>query len=39
VVKIRKTGRDAKCYRILVAKPEEKCHLRDLGVDGRRILK
>jgi hypothetical protein len=26
-------------YRILVIKPEEKNHLRDLGIDGRIILK
>ena len=26
-------------YRVLIRKPEGKCHLKDTGVDGRIILK
>jgi hypothetical protein len=32
-------GEDRNAYRILVRKPEEKDHLRNLGVDVRIILK
>jgi hypothetical protein len=30
-------GRDAKCNKILVGKPERNNHLEDLGVDGKII--
>ena len=26
-------------YRVLLGKPEENNHLKDLGIDGRKILK
>jgi hypothetical protein len=32
-------GRGREAYRVLVAKPEGKNHLEDLGIDGRIILK
>jgi hypothetical protein len=32
-------GEDRSRYRVLVGKPEERDNLKDLGIDGRMILK
>ena len=34
-----RTGERRGAYKVLVGKPEGKNHLKDLGVDGRIILK
>jgi hypothetical protein len=36
---VARMGDGRYAYKVLVAKPDEKEHLEDLGIDGRIILK